>query len=115
VVAELVGHTDPVAGGVFSPDGFFIATWGNDLSVRLWENTGRLLGELGARSSIARRVMFAPGGRSVAVIRGNVVELISCDACIPPEELIPLARSRAARELTREEREKYLHEQRQNP
>jgi hypothetical protein len=59
--------------------------------------------------------MFAPGGRSVAVIRGNVVELISCDACIPPEELIPLARSRAARELTREEREKYLHEQRQNP
>jgi WD40 repeat protein len=113
--AELVGHTDPVTGGVFSPNGLFIVTWGTDRSVRLWERTGRLLGELGARSSVAQRVMFAPSGRSVAVIRGNIVQLISCDACVPPEELVALAQSRVSRELTREEREKYLHEQPQQP
>jgi hypothetical protein len=45
------------------------------------------------------------------LIRGNAVQLIACDACVQPEELIALARSRAVRELTREEREKFLHEQ----
>jgi hypothetical protein len=72
--------------------------------------TGRRVVTLDA-GTIAAYMRFGPRGDALAIIdqlgRGR---LLSCHACRPVEDLVGLARSRATRDLTEDERRTYLHE-----
>ena len=65
-LALLTGHTGDVLGVLFSPDGFTLASWSLDYTIRLWEaNTGEHLHTLnGARW--VDSVSFSPDGTTLA-------------------------------------------------
>lgn len=74
----LEGHTMPVTGVAFSPDGTLIASTGDDTSVRLWDVvTGEQIAELYEHSSFVKDTAFAPEGeRLVTVGWGREVVII---------------------------------------
>ena len=56
-------------------------------------------------------VRFSPLGDAVAVLDNrSEVRLVPCDVCRPAADLLAIARLRAPRSLTPEERALYLHE-----
>jgi WD40 repeat protein len=102
----LVGHTGPVLGGAFSPDGRWIVTAGPS-SVGLWQrNSGRPYFYL--RSSDTRpkhkrftTASFSPDGRLVLSSREDgSVGLYRCEVCGDLSALLRLASARL-RELHR--------------
>lgn len=59
----LRGHTEPVNGVAFSPDGRWLVSVSDDLSVRVWDINARTLHkELYPHNSFIRRVIFNLGG-----------------------------------------------------
>jgi DNA-binding beta-propeller fold protein YncE len=66
LVAELHGHTGPVNGAMFSPDGEWVVTASDDQTARVWEaSTGRSLVELRGHTGPVNRAMFSPDGKWV--------------------------------------------------
>jgi len=54
---------------------------------------------------------FNPDGKFVVTAsRDGTAQIYACEVCGPIEDLLALAHTRIARELTPEERVKYLHE-----
>ncbi|WP_242902252.1 nSTAND1 domain-containing NTPase [Actinomadura terrae] len=105
----------------FSPDGAWLATTESDGSLRLWRTAGGtdpvVLDGFGGT---VVRPAFAPGGRLVAPlgsasvltggrwrptgITGRFVRTWDCEVCGPGAKVLELARRRAVRELTGEEK-----------
>ncbi|HEU5470443.1 MAG TPA: hypothetical protein VFV67_07305 [Actinophytocola sp.] len=105
----LHGHQGLVWGIAFSQDGRYIATSGNDATLRVWSSTGDTEPVVfnGYQSSV-ESVVFAPGGYDLLTTHEDgTVRVQRCEACAPLPDVLALARTRATRTLTPEERETF--------
>src|SRR5205823_13332974 len=70
----LPGHFAGIERVLYSPDGRFLATAGQDNAVKLWDaTTGRELKTVEASAPLA----FSPDGTKLALTRGTAVQLLS--------------------------------------
>lgn len=58
------GHTSGIASAVFSPNGQFILTGGQDGTAKLWDMKGRVIQTFAAKAAVMA-VAFSPDGKSV--------------------------------------------------
>jgi WD40 repeat protein len=106
----LRGHAAEVTSVSFSPDGQLVVTAGLDGTARVWQAaTGSSVAVLGAGGRPVFAAEFSPDGRFVATGGADrVVRLYDCEPCRPFADLRELARSRATRKLTAQERREFL-------
>jgi WD40 repeat protein len=106
----LRGHVARVNSVSFSPNGQLVVTAGADGTVRVWQAaSGASVAVLNATGRPVNAAEFSPGGRFVATGgEDRVVRLYDCEPCRPFAELLQLARSRATRKLTPQERREFL-------
>ena len=91
---------------VRSPDDRIVVELGDTAAI-VDRASGRRLGELPLRPVVA--VAFSPDGLRIAVADGSPdVRIYRRESYAPLEELITMARKHAGRELTREERVKFV-------
>jgi len=113
LVSELSQHTQEIYSVAFSPDGRFMVTASSDGTARVWEtSTGAAVAVLPKYTSFVRSAAFSPDGMSLYTTSWDGrVQIYACEVCVGSiEELLALARKRVTRELSREERRTYLHE-----
>jgi WD40 repeat protein len=108
----LRGHVAEVTSISFSPSGQLVVTAGVDGTARVWQAaTGASVAVLGAAGRPVYASEFSPDGRFVATSGADrVVRLYDCEPCRPFTKLLDLARSRATRKLTAQERRQFLGE-----
>jgi WD40 repeat protein len=112
----LNGHTDDVVDVAFAPDADLAVTSSEDGTARIWEvATGKPVLTISGQSAAqdAPHARFGDDGRIVVVgdaRSGQVARVYRCDVCVPPDELVALAGTRATRSLTPAERQTFLHE-----
>lgn len=96
----------------FSPDGQQIVTASKDKTAQVWEAaTGKSVAELRGHTGSVTSAAFSPNGKFVVTAsEDKTARIFACEVCGSIEDLLALARTRVTRELTPEEREKYLHE-----
>jgi WD40 repeat protein len=110
-LAELRGHSSSVNTVAFSPSGQRILTASKDGTARLWDAVRRQpLADLRGHSSSIWSASFSRSGERVltASLDGTVRLWWVHELCAPTEELFRLARRSSVRELTPEERQRYL-------
>jgi WD40 repeat protein/DNA-binding SARP family transcriptional activator len=106
----LRGHRGPVSSAEFDPSGDRVVSAGQDGTVRVWSAAG---GEtplmLYTHQGPAYAAQFSGDGRRV-VSAGDpgVVRVSACDVCGPLSDVLRLARTRAERQLTADERQRLL-------
>jgi WD40 repeat protein len=106
--AELRGHTNRVNSASFSPDGKMIVTASRDGTARVWDaTTGQSRAELRGHTREVVSASFSPDGKMIVTASYDGTARIFL---VNIEDLIELARTRVTRQLTCEERNKYLHE-----
>ncbi|MCI0391251.1 MAG: AAA-like domain-containing protein [Acidobacteria bacterium] len=111
-VHELRGHKSVVTSVAFSPDGQFVVTGSIDGTARVWEtSTGRSVARIRGHADEVWGAAFSPDGKYVVTASyDKTARIYACEVCRPINEVLALARTRVTRQLTPEEREKYLHE-----
>jgi WD40 repeat protein len=68
VIADLVGHSGPITGAAFSPDGEIVATISSDNTTKLWSTRyGNDLDTLDTGSGAVHSVVFARSGTRLVV------------------------------------------------
>jgi WD40 repeat protein len=109
-LATLRGHTDKVTNAAWSPDGKQIVTASWDQTARVWgAASGRELATLRGHTDKVTNAAWSPDGKQIVTASYDNTARIYLTHI---EDLIALAKSRLSRELTCEERERYLHEPR---
>jgi len=125
IVTELRGHQDIVTSAAFSPDSkFIVTTSAYDLDyavrenvqeryneVRVWDaHSGSTIYEFRDYGTPLAFAKFSDDGKYVlAVGKEGVVRIYACDVCLPTNELLQMAQQRRIRELTPDERNRYIH------
>jgi WD40 repeat protein len=111
-ILELRGHAGPVVQAAFSPDGKFIVTASEDQRARVWETaTGHMLAELRGHSKELTGVAFGPDSMLIATAsRDGTARVYRCQVCGSMDDLLRLARTRATRALSPDERARFLDE-----
>ena len=106
----LRGHVATVNSVSFSPNGQLVVTAGADGTARVWQAaSGASVAVLSATGRPVNAAEFSPDGRFVATGGDDrVVRLYDCEPCRPFADLLQLARSRATRKLTPQERREFL-------
>ncbi|RIK28913.1 MAG: hypothetical protein DCC56_14645 [Anaerolineae bacterium] len=112
IISILRGHKDVVYNASFDPKDQFVVTAGGDYRAIVWDSsTGKQLTELRDHAGPVVDAVFSPDGKYIVTAsQDNIARLFSCDMCGSFEELLALAKARAPRELTCEERQIYLQE-----
>jgi WD40 repeat protein len=126
LVTELTGHTDWINSASFSPDGKYVmlttGSEGNkDTSpsaydtvnvVSVWDlSSGSQVYQFKGHNARMLSGTFTPDGQSIIVFANDGTLLTySCGVCVPQDKLIKLALARNLRDLTLDERVRYLHE-----
>ena len=105
----LRGHADSVLDVAFSRDGDYLASAGRD-GMRLWDwRRGVSVLDVPSGERHDLTVAVAPDGRHVLVLDdGGTVHQVTCDVCIPQDQLLALASSRVTRGLTAQERKDFI-------
>jgi len=99
-----VGHTSAVLSG----DGRYLVTPGSGRLTISEAGTGATIEEFRWASGGTPRFAVANDGQWLAAVAGSHVRLISCRLCAGDDALIALARSQVTRELSPDERRKFL-------
>ncbi|OXM61441.1 hypothetical protein CF165_38370 [Amycolatopsis vastitatis] len=102
-------HQGAVTKVTFSQDGRQLATIGIDATVRIWKtiDTSEPLVLNGFRAA-ALVVAFLTGGRYVTAHDDGTIRIWRCPACGPIAEVLAQANRHVTRDLTAEERQRYL-------
>jgi len=113
-IAELVGSAGEQLAAAFSPDGQLVVTAGVGAPVVVWAvSTGRMIATLNAPpgSGDVTSVGFSSDGTQIVTAGSyGTARIYACEVCRSTSALIALARKRATRSLTPQERQTYLHE-----
>lgn len=107
LLRTLTGHNNMVYRSNFSPDGKMLATASGDRTAKLWDvSSGNEIRTFNHFREVAN-VVFSPDGKRLATnSEDEFVRIYELDV----QELMNFARTRVTRELTPEERRKYLHD-----
>ncbi|HEX9077538.1 MAG TPA: WD40 repeat domain-containing protein [Anaerolineae bacterium] len=106
-IAGFSGHTDQVYSAAYSPDDHLIVTASADKTARIFDvATGRETAILRAQTRPVLSAAFSRDGKYVVAGGEDAVAYVYLTRI---EDLQALARSRVTRDLTCDEREKYLH------
>jgi WD40 repeat protein/DNA-binding SARP family transcriptional activator len=105
----LQGHRSDVTDVAFSPDRSKVLTVSLDQTLRLWDSrTGASLGVIDTSPAELHSMEVGADG-SIAILDANdTIRVLQCEVCGTLEEVEALARSRKPRQLTTEERARYL-------
>jgi WD40 repeat protein len=109
-VARLGRHSEKVNSIAFDPTGDLILSAGGDKTARLWHWASELLlTEFKGSSAPLAAASFSSDPMHVLTrTYDGEVQIHKCPECCPAKELSSLAKRRAARRFTLEERRKYL-------
>lgn len=125
IVVELNGHVDRVHSATVAPGGEFVVTTSGSESiqmpgeanqVRVWDlRSGSTFCEFHEHGGAVVNSAFNPDGKSFWVADASgAVYVYTCELCAPQDDLLKLAQRRSVRQLTQDERVRYLHESRGN-
>jgi len=100
-------HTGPVMAVAFSPDGTRLVTASRDGTVKIWdaETDQELLNFHGDGSGV-NHIAFSPDGARLAASSDTGIRIY----LLQIDDLVALAGTRVTRSLTRDECQKYLHQ-----
>jgi len=95
----------------FSPDGTLIATAGSENTVKVWDTrTGKQISELLGHARKINKLLFSPDGKFIATASNDgTARIYPREMFMPLEENLKVANSRLTRDLTPDEKKKYLH------
>ncbi len=106
----LHGHRGSVWSIAYSPDGQFLASSGADGGMRIWQtSSATLLATIHGYGSPIEQAVFEPATNGIATVHDDgTVRLSRCDICAPLRQIQAEADRLALRDLTPEERRRYL-------
>jgi WD40 repeat protein len=112
VTKELRGHTGRVYGAAFSHDGTLVITASEDRTAYIWDaREGHLLAELQGHAGAVNAAAFSLDDQLIAIGGDDgSARIYQRDVRPTVEDLLARARDRVTRQLTPEERIKYLRE-----
>ena len=106
----LRGHEGSVVSAKFDPSGKRVVSAGQDGTIRVWSASGgETLVVLVRHQGPAVSAEFSRSGREVVSAGGDGITRVSpCEVCGPLRDVLRLARTRAERELSPVERQRFL-------
>ena len=107
----LQGHASEVTGVTFTRDGRRVLSTSFDATVRMWDShTGVPVGILQSGASDLLDVQLTPDGKIVTQGMDNSVSISECEVCGSLTQVRAQALDREPRQLTADERRRYLGE-----
>jgi WD40 repeat protein/DNA-binding SARP family transcriptional activator len=105
----LRGHQDEVNDAVFTSDGSQVLSASADGTLRLWDaNSGNALAVLQSGGGPVWDVAVSRDGKIATLSSAGVIRVFNCEVCGSLDQVRALARSRSARSLSPQERQRFL-------